>query len=1011
MYARTMLVFTVITLTAAGVAFAQEQNGTLFGTVTNEDGASVQGVNVTVASPALIGALTINTNERGYYFLPALPVGNYTILFEADSYTSLQRGDIELSAGAQLRVNAVLERGALGEQVISISGDAPLIDVKSSDTGLSISRRVFDALPKGRDFTDIVTIAPGANYENISGGLQIDGASAAENVFYIDGVDVTSFYSGLPTQTAPFEFIDEIQVRTGGYEAEFGGALGGVINVISRGGGDEFHGDVTYHFNSDWLDGSARPTLRINPVDDSTAEYITYPRDEYARNEIGASLGGPLIPNRVWFYASYMPVFQDTTRTVNFRDSDDNIYLTRGYEQEQRTHRLFGKLTTQLGGKLRITGSYMSDWTKTMGDLPSADGSDEPDIDPSYSERGSTEPGYFLSLSGDWTISENLFATVKSSFHRTDYHQIGANQEILYRFYGNMEQLFGDDPAFQAIPDELVPAPYYMSRPEEFYTSKDLQEKFSYSNDVTWFLDDFAGNHTIKAGAQYNYIHNDVDSTYTADYIYFVLDLPYVNSDTGVAGRGPYGFYFVLTAHPDGYGKVADVSSHRYALFLQDSWQVTDRLTLNLGLRAEREDIPSFSDEPEYSESPVSFDFLDKLAPRLGFSYDVRGDGTFKLYGSYGRYFDVVKLQMAQSAYGGYKWQERFYTLDTLDWWNYGGNSFGEWPRDDYYPGTLLASIDHRIPAFDTTDPDIKPTSTDEYMLGADYQLAEDLALDIRFVHKRLSYIIEDVGVNTPEGEISYITNPGYGYSLTMIGEGYPPTPKAKRHYWGLEFRLTKRFSDGWTGGANVTFSRLTGNISGLANTDDFGGERPNTFPYFDEWFANYDANWNAIEGPLATDRRYAVKLFGSRAFGFGLTVGVLQVIQDGTPLSTQFALNGYDSYMPYGRGDLGRTPLWTQTDLYAEYNFHLGRYQAQLNVNVTNLFDQETAWSKYTSLSREEVRVDEDTLLAYFQNGTAVDIEKLFRPYHTGRYDSRFLMDDEFQEPRTIRLGLKFFF
>jgi hypothetical protein len=1010
---KRMVTSLVLLTLAAAFALAQEQTGSIIGQVVDESGKAVAGALVTAASPALIGTISAITNERGSYAFPSLPAGTYTITVEAQTYKSLQRGEIEVHLGAQIRLNLALEASILGEEVIHVIGDAPLIDIQSTDTGMNISSRLFKELPKGRDYTSVVLLAPGANNENIAGGLQIDGASIAENMYFIDGVDTTSFYTGLPTQTAPFEFVEEVEVRSGGYQAEFGGSLGGVVNVITRSGGNDFNGEFTFFYSADELDGNQRPTLRINPVDDITPEYITYPKDDYSRYEFGGALGGYLVRDRIWFFGSYMPVFTNTKRTVDFRDSLDNVYYTGQYSQERRMHRAFAKITAQATGDLRFNLSYLNDYEKWLGDLPSLTGEDAVQIDPPYSARGATEPGYYVALNADYTINDNLFANFKGGYHCTDYHQLGANQDILYRFYGNMAQLFADDPAFQALPADKVPPPFYMSRPEEYYTAKNLQEKMNWSGDITWFFDAL-GSHTLKGGFEYNYIHNDVESTYTADYIYYVLGLPFTNPVTGEISKGTYGFYFVLTADPDGRGTVADVSSNRYALFLQDSWRLTDRLTINIGLRAEKEDIPSFSDEPEYSDPPISFNFLDKLAPRIGVSYDVRGDGTFKLYGNFGRYYDVAKLNMALESYGGVHWQERFYTLDTLEWWTIGGSSFGTWPRDDYYPGTLIYAVNQRVTAFDTTDPDIMPTSLDEYIAGMDYQLAENMALDVRFVHKHLNTLIEDVGVDTDGGLISYITNPGYGYSISKQAEGYPPTPKAKRDYWALEMRLNKQFSNHWLGGANLTFSRLTGNVSGLSNTDYYNYvnyDRASAFFYFDKWFASYDSNWQPIDGPLPTDRRYSLKLFGSYVFDFGLSLGLFQIVQDGNPISTQLSLNAFDSYMPYNRGDQGRYPLWTQTDLYAQYDFQLAGLKAQLNINVTNLFDQDTVWRKFTALAREEINVQDSALLALFQSGTPIDISQLFQPYYTGRLDPRYMMDSQFQDPRTIRLGLKLIF
>ena len=153
--------------------------------------------------------------------------------------------------------------------------------------------------------------------------------------------------------------------------------------------------------------------------------------------------------------------------------------------------------------------------------------------------------------------------------------------------------------------------------------------------------------------------------------------------------------------------------------YFQDDWSVNNRLTLNLGIRTEKEDVPSYVE----GLSGIKFGFGDKFAPRAGFAYDMKGDGKWKLYGSWGVFYDIMKLELPRGAFGGDKWDERYYTLDTLDYLSIGPN--------DNFPGTFIESVNFRIPSNDPAcpecgaiDPDLKPMRTQEAIVGVAHELS-----------------------------------------------------------------------------------------------------------------------------------------------------------------------------------------------------------------------------------------------------------------------------------------------
>ncbi|MCX7975090.1 MAG: carboxypeptidase regulatory-like domain-containing protein, partial [Candidatus Aminicenantes bacterium] len=254
---------------------ATSTSSKIIGKVTDENGNPLPGVTVTAESPKLVGISSTITDDKGIYRLLALQPGEYTLTFTLQGFNTVVRKDIVLHIDETLTVNITMTPGKIEEE-ITVTGMAPLIDVRSTTKGMTITRQMFEVLPRGRNFDTLVTAVPGVNNEPWLGGISVDGASAAENQVYIDGTDITRNDVGLPRIGAAFEFADEIQVVASGYNAEYGGALGGVINVVTRQGGNEYHGEVIAFYNSHWMRGIGRDTLRLNPYDTTKAEYVNY---------------------------------------------------------------------------------------------------------------------------------------------------------------------------------------------------------------------------------------------------------------------------------------------------------------------------------------------------------------------------------------------------------------------------------------------------------------------------------------------------------------------------------------------------------------------------------------------------------------------------------------------------------------------------------------------------------------------------------------------------------------
>ena len=228
---RTFAALLTVSLLALPVA-AQEQTGSISGVVKDSSGAVLPGATVEARSPSAVGVSTAVTDSSGQYRFPALPPGTYEVSANLQSFVPAKVSDALVSLGKQLTIDLTLKLAGVTESV-TVTGESPLIDVKQNAAFASIQRETIERIPKGRDFTTILKTAPGAQDESKSGGIQVDGASGSENRFIIDGMDTTQLQNGTSGKTMLLDFVQEVQVKSSGYNAEFGGATGGVINVLT----------------------------------------------------------------------------------------------------------------------------------------------------------------------------------------------------------------------------------------------------------------------------------------------------------------------------------------------------------------------------------------------------------------------------------------------------------------------------------------------------------------------------------------------------------------------------------------------------------------------------------------------------------------------------------------------------------------------------------------------------------------------------------------------------------
>jgi len=649
---------------------------------------------------------------------------------------------------------------------------------------------------------------------------------------------------------------------------------------------------------------------------------------------------------------------------------------------------------------------------ETDGLLPGRSGrSNLPDQD-NYAPLGAEGERETYSLIADWIATDSFVVGARAGFFHTNVMDTGIPTFDLIHNYSTSSSSSVLQAAWPLMDPQWQQNPGFLSdNLQTGVNQQDVYERTAFGVDATWFFE-AAGEHSLKFGYQNEEIYNDVASGYNADRILYYWGLQYTTS-AGQSVTGEYGMFRLLNISTFGQAE-----TNNEALFIQDAWSVTPSLTLNIGLRAESEGVPNFG--ATGPDPAIDFGYGDKIAPRLGFAWDITGDSKWKAYGSYGIYYDVTKYEMPRGSFGGDKWVDYWFTFDTADpalnnfnnGCTVGNNTIFDVPNCG--AGTLVDTVDQRFNSIDpffeelfgfpAVDPDLKPMESWEMQLGVDHQLTNTIQVGARYVHKEITRAIEDVGFFYPGvGQVYIIANPGEGIVADPQPNGLV-FPKPEREYDALELTFEKRFADNWSLRAYYTLSNLSGNYSGLANSDeqnnvgDAARLSPNVSRLYDVVESMYDQNAELVYGDLATNRTHQLGAQALYNFDFGLSVAATQYIGSGTPVSTIGDVNGGFFY-PFGRGDLGETDWLWQTDLSLWQRFDISNLAFSVGVTVLNLFDQDTGTRFWTHRTLDELPLTPDQFAAGFDfNSIAAGLDQ----------DPAFNKVDNFQAPRVIRLNFK---
>jgi hypothetical protein len=945
----------VLSLLIVGIGYAQERTGEISGVVVDESGAPVPGATIRAQSKTLPRPLETVSDSSGRYQMLNVPIGEYTMTVSLAGFNTLKQA-MEVKIASQITFNPKLTVGQMTE-TIEVKAGVMSIDPTSSRTATNITRQQIEDLGKAsRGFNALLNMAPGVRPEVKSGssgvgGIQVDGASGSENAYYIDGVEVSDLRRGSlnSANAIPFEFVQEIAVKSGGFEAEFGGATGGVINVATRSGTNEYHGSLGLQYTGSPINGTDRGFWQRSVANADVAEFFQPVEDNYRILSPTASFSGPILRDKLHFFTSYSPDFEHSDRDIAYASG------TRTFSQKNTRHFSMARLDYTPSSKVQINTTYIWSPAKRNGALPTRD----PRIAaPSNDQaiQGGYTPAQSATASINWVPTSKLVLSARYGYkyYNEKDGNYGLSQEP-YVIYNTSAV------GVPGVPAELQQGTGFRNVSSTFGTVKDITTRHNVYLDATYVATIAGQSHNFKAGYSLNRVANDVSSDFSnGNFLMYWNDAFSRGSVTNA--RGTYGYY----TWEDGIRLLGAVHSRNQAFYVQDTWHAGDRLTLNLGVRTENEFLPPFKAEVNGIKvaDPVKFGWGDKIAPRLGAAWDVKGDGRWKLSGSFGVFYDVLKYELARGSFGGDYWVTHVYTLE-----NPNINLLG---KDN--PGALgspIISFDNRtIPInaqgeLEGIDPGIKPYKTRELTVALDHQFSGKLIGGIRYSHKTLLRAIEDIGVlDANDNEVYLIGNPGFGQTrdTSSVYGGQTPNgtflvPKASRKYDGVEVRVQGE-SKGFHWLASYTWSRLFGNYSGPANSDESGRSDPGVSRAFDLPYYYFDESGDQTpkEGLLGTDRTHVFKAFAAYRFktGAGSTnIGISQLAYSGTPDSTSVIYLSAPTF-PHGRADMGRTPAYIQTDLNLAHSFNLTKGTSmRIEANVRNLFDQDSVISRVTQINR----------------------------------------------------------
>lgn len=910
------LIALATTVLGGSIAFANNNvNGSILGAVSSNE-SPVQNATITILNLDSNSSKTTTTSETGTYSFSHLVPGQYEITASALGYKSISR-NTTVYTGSGSSILFSLEAGDI-EEVVVTGGRELSFDVTSVEQSTVLTALEVEQLPVSRNIESVALLIPGTKSGDVAFGnlVSFSGSSVAENVYYINGMNVTDFRRGLGGSAIPFEFYDQFQFKSGGFSAEYGRSTGGVLSGTTRRGKSAWVVRMGYTTSPEVL-RSYNPDIP-HPTQDEEFVSLTSIDKSYS-TQYFLSAGGPIVGNRLYFHG----IFQGrNNRTDDYTESDR---FNRSTSEDpfwggkldwiiNNYHRI--ELTSFSDERTNVRSSY--NWNHLTGVMGSHRGDN-------FSNRGGKNyvGNYVGSIGNNLTLS---LLTGRNRYDRTNYSAL----------------------------DDICPAAYDsrdgQTKPigcwTNLSTGSSLDTRELVRVDVEFSL---GFRHRFRFGLDHETNISEDTSQYSGpnggEYFRYYSVTPGSTLNNG--GIVPEGVS-TLVRHRR-YRRGGSFETHASAWYIEHHWELSTTVNVRLGLRNE-----SFNNRNANGDKFIQM--LDQLAPRLGIAWDTRGDGSSRFFLNIGRYH----LPIANNTNVRLAGSELF----TQDWYTLGSSIAGD---GSVTLGTKIGSTsifgDGSVTRADEViDTTVKPMYQDEFIVGYEAEFWSNFRGGLSYIYRTLGRAIEDITIDEAigfPGEFHYIlTNPGTNVKtrFDVDGDGVSelielsaeelgyPTPVRKYH--SLTMAVKKTWNQGSYLDATYTWSHSYGNYEGLVRSDN-GQTDAGITTLFD--FAGL---MEGAYGNLPNDRRHSLKVFGVYRFLPQWQYSFSASYLHGRPKNA-FGIHPTDPYAArYGsasfyrqgtltpRGSLGTTDSIFSVDMGLQFKQTVWSNTLQIKLDIFNVFD-----------------------------------------------------------------------